>query len=99
MNQSNNQYLDILPTGLEFENSIIGIYLKFGACILGFHRRVNNEIRFSSTFSLLHSNDFNSRPHLRRELLQKVVIGHSGDKIPHNFGRRMLLQIIRSHIL
>ncbi len=99
MNQSIDRYLDILPTGLEFENSIIGIYLKFGACILGFHRRVIYKIRFSSTFSLLHSNNFDSRPHLRRALLQKVLIGHSGDEIPHNFGGRMLLHIIRSHIL
>ena len=99
MDQSNDRYLDILPTGLEFENSIIGIYLKFGPCILGFHRRVNTEIRFSSTFGFLDSNDFDIRPHLRRALLQKVLIGHSGDEIPHNFGRRMLPQIIRSHIL
>jgi len=33
-----------------------------------------------------------------RTLIQEILIGHTGNKIPYNFGRLMLLQIIRHHI-
>ena len=58
--------------------------------------QIRNQYQVSSIqYPELDPLDF--RPHIDRALAQKILVGHSGNKVPHNLGLPVLFHIPVGH--